>query len=55
MSPASSDCHNSSSMAIPVGLIPSEEKKEVDKRKLAFAVLISIVFLFLWGLASLRG
>ena len=55
MSPASSDFDNSSSMAIPVGLIPSEEKKEVDKRKLAFAVLISIVFFFPLGVGFFEG
>ena len=55
MSPASSDFYNSSSMAIPVGLIPSEEKKEVDKRKLAFAVLISIVFFVPLGVGFFEG
>jgi hypothetical protein len=55
MSPASSDFDNSSSMAIPVGLIPSEEKKEVDKRKLAFAVLISIVFFIPLGVGFFEG
>ena len=55
MSPASSDFDNSSSMAIPVGLIPSEEKKEVDKRKLAFAVLISIVFFIPLGVGLFEG
>ena len=55
MSPASSDFHNSSSMAIPVGLIPSEEKKEVDKRKLAFAVLTSIIFFIPLGVGFFEG
>lgn len=55
MSPASSDFDNSSSMAIPVGLIPSEEKKEVDKRKLAFAVLISILFFIPLGVGFFEG
>ena len=30
-------------MVIPAGLIPSDEKKEFDKRKLAFAVFVSAV------------
>ena len=55
MSSASSDFHNSSSMAIPVGLIPSEEKKEVDKRKLAFAVLTSIIFFIPLGVGFFEG
>ena len=55
MSPASSDFDNSSSMAIPVGLIPSEEKKEVDKRKLAFAVLTSIIFFIPLGVGLFEG
>ena len=55
MSPASSNFYKSSSMAIPVGLIPSEEKKEVDKRKLAFAVLIAIVFFIPLGVGFFEG
>tara|TARA_B000000441_G_C21615452_1_gene274276 strand:+ start:65 stop:511 length:447 start_codon:yes stop_codon:yes gene_type:complete len=55
MSPASSDFDNSSSMVIPVGLIPSEEKKEVDKRKLAFAVLTSIIFFIPLGVGFFEG
>ena len=55
MSPASSDFYNSSSMTIPVGLIPSEEKKEVDKKKLAFAVLVSIVFFIPLGVGFSEG
>ena len=55
MSPASSDFYNSSSMAIPVSLIPSEEKKEVDKRKLAFAVLTSIIFFIPLGVGFFEG
>ena len=30
----------STPMVIPVGLIPSDEKKEVDKKKLAFTCLL---------------
>ena len=30
-------------MVIPLSLIPSDEKKEIDKRKLAFAVIVSLV------------
>ena len=55
MSPASSDFYNSSSMAIPVGLIPSGKKKEVDKRKLAFAVLVSIVLFIPLGVGFFEG
>ena len=55
MSPASSDFYNSSSMTIPVVLIPSEEKKEVDKKKLAFAVLVSIVFFIPLGVGLFEG
>ena len=55
MSPASSDFDNSSSMAIPVGLIPSEEKKEIDKRKLAFALLGSIVLFIPLGVGFFEG
>ena len=55
MSPASSDFYKSSSMAIPVGLIPSGGKKEVDKRKLAFAVLISIGFFIPLGVGFFEG
>ena len=55
MSPASSDFYKSSSMAIPAGLIPSEEKKEIDKRKLAFAVLVSIVFFIPLGVGFFEG
>ena len=42
-------------MVIPVGLIPSDEKKEVDKRKLAFAVLVSIVFFTPLGVGLFEG
>ena len=42
-------------MVIPVGLIPSDEKKEVDKRKLAFAVLVSIVFFIPLGVGLFEG
>jgi len=30
-------------MAIPLSLIPSGEKREIDKRKLTFAVIVSLV------------
>ena len=30
-------------MAIPISLIPSDEKKEIDKKKLAFAVAVVFV------------
>ena len=55
MSPASSNFYKSSSMAIPVGLIPSEEKKEIDKRKLAFALLVSIVLFIPLGVGLFEG
>ena len=55
MNPAISNFYKSSSMAIPVGLIPSEEKKEVDKRKLAFAVLTSIIFFIPLGVGLFEG
>ena len=42
-------------MVIPVGLIPSDEKKEVDKKKLAFAVLVSIVFFIPLGVGLFEG
>ena len=42
-------------MAIPVGLIPSEEKKEIDKRKLAFALLVSIVLFIPLGVGLFEG
>ena len=42
-------------MAIPVGLIPSEEKKEIDKRKLAFALLVSIVLFIPLGVGFFEG
>ena len=42
-------------MVIPVGLIPSDEKKEVDKRKLAFALLGSIVFFVPLGIGLFEG
>ena len=42
-------------MVIPIGLIPSDEKKEVDKRKLAFAVLVSIVFFIPLGVGLFEG
>ena len=42
-------------MVIPVGLIPSDEKKEVNKRKLAFAVLVSIVFFIPLGVGLFEG
>ena len=42
-------------MVIPVGLIPSDEKKEVNKRKLAFAVLVSIGFFVPLGVGLFEG
>ena len=42
-------------MVIPVGLIPSDEKKEINKRKLAFAVLVSIVFFTPLGVGLFEG
>ena len=42
-------------MAIPVGLIPKEEKKEIDKRKLAFAALVSFVFFIPLGVGLFEG
>ena len=42
-------------MVIPVGLIPSDEKKEVNKRKLAFAVLVSIGFFIPLGVGLFEG
>ena len=30
-------------MVIPISLIPSDEKKKIDKKKLAFAVAVSVV------------
>ena len=42
-------------MVIPVDLIPSDEKKEVDKRKLAFALLGSIVFFVPLGIGLFEG
>jgi len=38
-----------------VGLIPSDEKKEVNKRKLAFAVLVSIGFFVPLGVGLFEG
>ena len=42
-------------MAIPVGLIPKEEKREIDKRKLAFAALVSFVFFIPLGVGLFEG
>ena len=42
-------------MVIPAGLIPSDEKKEVNKRKLAFAVLVSIGFFIPLGVGLFEG
>ena len=42
-------------MAIPIGLIPKEEKKEIDKRKLAFAALVSFVFFIPLGVGLFEG
>ena len=55
MSAAISNFKKSTPMVIPVGLIPSDEKKEVDKRKLAFAVLVSIVFFTPLGVGLFEG
>ena len=42
-------------MAIPVSLIPKEEKREIDKRKLAFAALVSFVFFIPLGVGLFEG
>ena len=42
-------------MVIPVGLIPSDEKKKVDKRKLAFAVFVFFVFFIPLGVGLFEG
>ena len=42
-------------MAIPVCLIPKEEKREIDKRKLAFAALVSFVFFIPLGVGLFEG
>ena len=55
MSAAISNFKKSTPMVIPVGLIPSDEKKEVDRKKLAFAVLVSIVFFIPLGVGLFEG
>ena len=42
-------------MVIPVGLIPSDEKKEVDKKKLAFALFVFVMFSIPLGVGLFEG
>ena len=37
------DSPRSCLVVIPISLIPSDEKKEIDKRKLAFAVIVALM------------